>query len=161
MFLLVLPTVTQTQPTNRGLGLTIPCELSPLAGKLKLLSLWMGTPDASKAYCRSRKVLTLWKDQTLSELPLLYKTLDIQHLVCTTYHLYNTSFVQNLYIQQLICTTLTFTTSHLYNTLDTQHLDIQHFKFNVQPLIWELLYHTFPFKHFYLKIGSNQKVRAG
>ena len=95
------------------------------------------------------------------ELPLLYKTLDIQHLVCTTYHLYNTSFVQNLYIQQLICTTLTFTTSHLYNTLDTQHLDIQHFKFNVQPLIWELLYHTFPFKHFYLKIGSNQKVRAG
>ena len=87
-----------------------------------------------------------------TELPLLYKTLDIQHLVCTTYHLYNTSFVQNLYIQQLICTTLTFTTSHLYNTLDTQHLDIQHFKFNVQPLIWELLYHTFPFKHFYLKI---------
>ena len=97
----------------------------------------------------------------VTELPLLYKTLDIQHLVCTTYHLYNTSFVQNLYIQQLICTTLTFTTSHLYNTLDTQHLDIQHFKFNVQPLIWELLYHTFPFKHFYLKIGSNQKVRAG
>ena len=66
MLFLVMPPVTQTHPTNRGLELTVPCELSLLAGKLKLLSLWIGAPDASKAYCRSRKVLTWWKDQTLS-----------------------------------------------------------------------------------------------
>ena len=63
------------------------------------------------------------------EQPHLYKTLDVQHLVCTTSHLYNTSFVQNLDIQQLTCTKLMCTTPHLYNTLDTQHLDIQHLKY--------------------------------
>ena len=60
------------------------------------------------------------------ELPRLYKTLNVLHLVCTTSHLYNTSFVQNLDIQHLICTKLIFTTPLLYNTLDTQHSDIQH-----------------------------------
>ena len=60
------------------------------------------------------------------ELPHLYNTLNVQHLVCTTSHLYNTSFVQNLDVQQLTCTKLMCTTPHLYNTLDTQHLDIQH-----------------------------------
>ena len=63
---------------------------------------------------------------TPSELPRLYKTLNVLHLVCTTSHLYNTSFVQNLDIQHLICTKLIFTTPLLYNTLDTQHSDIQH-----------------------------------
>ena len=65
-------------------------------------------------------------EQMWRELPHLYNTLDVQHLVCTTSHLYNTSYVQNLDIQQLTCTKLICTTPHLYNTLDTQHLDIQH-----------------------------------
>ena len=37
---------------------------------------------------------------TLRELPHLYNTLDVQHLVCTTTCLYNT-----LFVQQLVCTT--------------------------------------------------------
>jgi hypothetical protein len=63
MLLLVLTTVTQAQPTKRSVGFTIPCQLSPLALKLKLLSVWMGTQDMSQAYCRSRRILSGWKDQ--------------------------------------------------------------------------------------------------
>jgi hypothetical protein len=34
-----------------------------MAWKLKLLSLWMGTPDVSQAYCKSKRTLSMWRDQ--------------------------------------------------------------------------------------------------
>jgi hypothetical protein len=59
------------------------------------------------------------------ELPHLYKTLVLKQIVYTTPHMYNTSFVQNSFLQHLICTRLVYTTPLVYNTLDLQHFNLQ------------------------------------
>ena len=58
----------------------------------------------------------------------MYNTLFVQHLICTTPHMYktwiyNTSLVQNSYVQHLICTTPWIHNTWIYNTLNIQQLE--------------------------------------
>ena len=57
---LALVNLTEARPTALTTEITIPCALSPLAWTLKGISLRLGTPDVSRAYCETTRLLSIW-----------------------------------------------------------------------------------------------------